>query len=41
MLAFISANQVPAKGTQLKVAVQDGQVDIGEAKEPQKVSTLL
>ena len=35
-LAHMSTSQVLAKGVQLKVAIQDGQVDIKEAKQPQK-----
>ena len=32
MLAYMSANQVLSKGIHLEIAVQDGQVDIKEAK---------
>ena len=41
MLMYISANQVLVEGIWLEVAVQDGRVAFREAKQPQKVSTLL
>ena len=41
MLALVPANQVLAKDTRLEVVVQDGQLEVREAKKPQKVSILL
>ena len=41
ILAFISAKLVLDKGIQLEVAIQDGQVEVREAKQLQKVSTSL
>ena len=41
MLALMLANPVPAKSIQLKVAIQNSQVDVKETKQPEKVSTLL
>ena len=41
MLAFVPANQVLAKGIQLDVAIQDGQIEVREAKQPQKVCKSL
>ena len=41
MLALMPANQVLAKDIRLEVVVQDGQMEVKEAKKPQKVSTLL
>ena len=40
MLAFIPA-EVLAKDTWLEVVVQDGQLEVREAKQPQKISILL
>ena len=40
MLAFILANLVLTKGICLKLAIEDGQVDIREMQQPQKVSIL-
>ena len=41
MLALMPANQVLAKDIWLEVVIQDGWLEVREAKEPQKVSTLL
>ena len=41
MLAFMPTNQVLAKDIRLEVVVQDGQLEVREAKKPQKASTLL
>ena len=41
MLALMPANQVLAEDIRLEVVVQDGQLEVREAKKPQKVSTLL
>ena len=40
MLALMPTNQVLAKDIRLKVVVQDGQLEVREAKKPQKVGTL-
>ena len=41
MLALMPANQVLAKNIRLQVVLQDGQLEVQEAKKPQKVGTLL
>ena len=41
MLALMPANQVLAEDIWLEVVVQDGQLEVKEAKKTQKVSTLL
>ena len=41
MLALMPANQVLEEDIWLKVVVQDGQLQVREAKKPQKVSALL
>ena len=41
MLALMPTNQVLVEDSRLKVVVQDGQLEVREAKKPQKVSTLL
>ena len=41
MLALMPANQVLAEDIWLEVVVQDGRLEVREAKKPQKVSTLL
>ena len=41
MLAYMSADEVPAKGIQLEVAIQNSQVDVRKANQPQKVSRSL
>ena len=41
MLALMPANQVLLKDIQLVVIVQDGWLEVREAKKPQKVSILL
>ena len=41
ILAYIPANQVLNKGILLEVAIQDGQMEVKEAKQTQKVSTSL
>ena len=41
MLVLMFTNQVLAEDIQLKVVIQDGQLEVTEAKPPQKVSTLL
>ena len=40
MLAFVPA-KVLAKDIQLEMVTQDGQLEVREAKQPQKVSTSL
>ena len=41
MLALMPTNQELAKDILLKVIVQDGCLEVREAKQPQKVSILL
>ena len=41
MLALMPANQVLAEDIQLEVVVQERQLEVIEAKKPQKVRTLL
>ena len=41
MLALMPRNQVLAKDIRLEVVIQDGQLEVREAKKPQKVSTVL
>ena len=41
MLALMADNQRLAKDSRLEVVVQDGQLEVKEAKKPQKVSMLL
>ena len=41
MLALIPANYMQAKDIRLEVVVQDEQLEVKEAKQPQKVSILL
>ena len=41
MLAFMQAKKALAKGIWLEVAIQDSQLEVREAKKPQKASTLL
>ena len=41
MLALMPTNEVLSKDIQLEVVVQEGQLEVREAKLPQKVSILL
>ena len=41
MLALMTANQVLVKDIKLEVVIQEGQVEVREAKQPQKVSIFL
>ena len=41
MLALMPTNEVLAKDIRLKVVVQEGQLEVREAKQPQKASILL
>ena len=41
MLALMPANKVLAEDIRLEVVIQDGRLEVKEAKKPQKVSTLL
>ena len=41
MLALMLTNQVLTEDIQLEVVIQDGQLEVREAKKPQQVSTLL
>ena len=41
VLALMPTNQVLVKDIQLKVVVQDGWLEVQEAKKPQKVNKLL
>ena len=41
MLALMPANQVLAEDIRLEVVIQDGQLQVREAKKLQKVSILL
>ena len=41
MLALMPTNQVLAKDIWLEVVIQEGWLDVREAKKPQKVSVLL
>ena len=41
LLVYIPANQVLYKSILLKSSVQDGQVDVTEVQQPQKVSILF
>ena len=41
ILALMPANQVLAKDIRLKAIIQDGRLEVREAKQPQKVSILL
>ena len=41
MLALIPANRALVGDIRLEVVVQDGQLEVREAKKPQKVSTLF
>ena len=41
MLALMLMNQMLAKDIWLEFVIQDGKLEVKEAKKPQKVSTLL
>ena len=41
ILALMPANQVLAEDIRLEVVIQDGRLEVREAKKSQKVSTLL
>ena len=41
MLALMPENQVLTKDIRLEVAIQDGRLEVREAKKPKKVTILL
>ena len=41
MFALMPANQMLAEDIRLEVVVQDGRLEVREAKKPQKISKLL